>query len=52
MIRSKITVVDDLNTVDSNIIDEEDNGLNNSDNFINYQIPTDKLSIAKVSGDK
>lgn len=52
MIRSKITVVDDLNTVDSSIIDNEDNLPDNPDSFIDYQIPTDELSIAKVSEDK
>jgi sulfite exporter TauE/SafE/copper chaperone CopZ len=55
MIRSKITVVDDLSTVDSNSVNSEDNGANgldNADNLIDYQIPTDELSIAKVKGDK
>lgn len=49
MIRSKITVVDDLNTVDSSTIDSEENEFEAIDSFIDYQIPTDELSIATVS---
>lgn len=49
MIRSKITVVDDLNAVDSSIIDSEENEFDVIDSFIDYQIPTDELSIAAVS---
>ena len=52
MIRSKITVVDDLNAVDSSTINSEDNGLENVDNLIDYQIPTDELSIAEVTNDR
>lgn len=52
MIRSKITVVDDLKSVDSSTINSEDTVLEDIDNLIDYQIPTDNLAIAKVTEDK
>lgn len=55
MIRSKITVVDDLSTMDSNSVNSEvtgASGLDDLDNLIDYQIPTDELSIAKITNDK
>lgn len=51
MIRSKITVVDDLNNVDSSKINSEDNSLDNADNLVDYQIPTEELAIAEVNED-
>ncbi len=53
MIRSKITVVDDLNEVDSSVDSstdsEEENSTDESDYVIDYQISTDQLAIAKIS---
>jgi sulfite exporter TauE/SafE/copper chaperone CopZ len=61
MIRSKITVVDDLTTIDSgNVADNSGDtastdstssnvsGLDDYNNLLEVQIPTDKLAIAKI----
>lgn len=52
MIRSKITVVDDLNSVDPSIVNSEEDGFENIVEYIDYQIPTQSLGIAKLSGDQ
>jgi len=51
MIRSKITVVDDLNNVDSSSISTEESDLESDNNLIDYQIPTDELAIAVIADD-
>lgn len=54
MIRSKITVVDDLENIDSNSANAaapEENALDSVDNIIDYQIPTDELAVAEVTED-
>ena len=66
MIRSKITVVDDLNKIDSNVVTDDNtgttsgtssdasdansdtSGLQDYNNLLDVQIPTDKLAIAEV----
>jgi sulfite exporter TauE/SafE/copper chaperone CopZ/plastocyanin domain-containing protein len=66
MIRSKITVVDDLNNIggssdnsgstnNSNSTDNENSeasGLESFDNLLDIQIPTDEIGIAEVVADK
>lgn len=51
MIRSKITVVDNLGNVDSSTFNSQESTIDNADNYIDYQIPTDELAIAEVSED-
>lgn len=46
MIRSKITVVDDISQVSGG--GNLDSGLSGVDQIVNYKIPTDKVAIAKV----
>ncbi len=49
MIRSQITVVDDLNSVGSNTsaLPDTDTTVGN-DNYIDYQIPTDNIVLGKI----
>jgi sulfite exporter TauE/SafE/copper chaperone CopZ len=53
MIRSKITVVDDLNTVDSDAISSDDSGIADANNLtddilIDYEIPSEELAIGEL----
>lgn len=56
MIRSNITVVDDLKNVDSNVIADVEaatnsGGLSDYNNLLDIQIPTDKIAVATVKED-
>ncbi len=48
MIRSKITIVDDINNYDSTSSGAGKIGSESSDNYIDYQIPTDKIAVAEI----
>jgi len=49
MIRSQITVVDDLNSVDGSTSALPDTGNTaGNDNYIDYKIPTDNIVIGKI----
>ncbi len=63
MIRSKITVVDDLGSVastdasagestDASEYTDSANGLDGVDQIVNYTIPTDSIAVAEVKGEE
>lgn len=51
MIRSQITVVDDIKNVDSSTAAAAGSGTAGNDNYIDYQIPTDQIEVAKIDDD-